>query len=97
MLYDVYDMQTKLTICSIVFFSECKKEVDIVIVLDGSNSIFPWPHIRGFLHRFIEKIEIGPKLSQVSCVLKWTCVLNILMCAAVESNVEKRFGYVTVE
>lgn len=69
MLDDVYNMQTKLTICLIVFFSECKKEVDIVIVLDGSNSIFPWPHIRGFLHRFIEKIEIGPKLSQVSCFL----------------------------
>lgn len=47
--------------------SECGKELDIVIVLDGSNSIYPWPSVTNFLQRFIQKIEIGPKLSQVSC------------------------------
>ncbi|XP_060916805.1 integrin alpha-1 [Labrus mixtus] len=47
---------------------ECGKEMDIVIVLDGSNSIFPWPSITQFLLRFLEKIEIGPKLSQVGIV-----------------------------
>uniref|UniRef100_A0A674P9B6 Integrin, alpha 1 n=1 Tax=Takifugu rubripes TaxID=31033 RepID=A0A674P9B6_TAKRU len=44
---------------------ECAKELDIVIVLDGSNSIYPWPSITNFLERFIQKIDIGPKLSQV--------------------------------
>uniref|UniRef100_A0A8C3AZX9 Integrin, alpha 1 n=1 Tax=Cyclopterus lumpus TaxID=8103 RepID=A0A8C3AZX9_CYCLU len=47
---------------------ECAKELDIVIVLDGSNSIYPWSSIVDFLRRFIENIEIGPKLSQVGIV-----------------------------
>lgn len=47
---------------------ECAKELDIVMVLDGSNSIYPWSSIIDFLRRFIEKIEIGPKLSQVGIV-----------------------------
>ncbi|KAF1377677.1 hypothetical protein PFLUV_G00203230 [Perca fluviatilis] len=47
---------------------ECAKELDIVIVLDGSNSIYPWTSIIDFLRRFIEKIVIGPKLSQVGIV-----------------------------
>ncbi|KAM9840911.1 integrin alpha-1 [Aulostomus maculatus] len=47
---------------------ECAKELDIVMVLDGSNSIYPWTSIIDFLKRFIEKIEIGPKLSQVGIV-----------------------------
>lgn len=41
--------------------------MDIVIVLDGSNSIYPWSSIIDFLRRLIEKIEIGPNLSQVCC------------------------------
>lgn len=52
--------------CFLFFFSDCKDELDIVIVLDGSNSIYPWSSITDFLLRFIEKIKIGPKLSQVS-------------------------------
>ncbi|KAK2819303.1 hypothetical protein Q5P01_024864 [Channa striata] len=47
---------------------ECQKELDIVMVLDGSNSIYPWSSIIDFLRRFIEKIDIGPKLSQVGIV-----------------------------
>ncbi|XP_061656318.1 integrin alpha-1 isoform X2 [Phyllopteryx taeniolatus] len=47
---------------------ECAKELDIVIVLDGSNSIYPWTSIIDFLVRFIENIQIGPKLSQVGIV-----------------------------
>ncbi|XP_051794568.1 integrin alpha-1 [Acanthochromis polyacanthus] len=47
---------------------ECAKELDIVMVLDGSNSIYPWSSITDFLIRFLEKIEIGPKLSQVGIV-----------------------------
>uniref|UniRef100_A0A667Z8Z6 Integrin, alpha 1 n=1 Tax=Myripristis murdjan TaxID=586833 RepID=A0A667Z8Z6_9TELE len=47
---------------------ECAKELDIVIVLDGSNSIYPWSSIVEFLIRFLKNIEIGPKLSQVGIV-----------------------------
>uniref|UniRef100_A0A3P8UE17 Integrin subunit alpha 1 n=1 Tax=Cynoglossus semilaevis TaxID=244447 RepID=A0A3P8UE17_CYNSE len=46
----------------------CAKELDIVMVLDGSNSIYPWNSIIDFLQRFIENIVIGPKLSQVGIV-----------------------------
>ncbi|XP_033845833.1 integrin alpha-1 [Periophthalmus magnuspinnatus] len=47
---------------------ECAKELDIVIVLDGSNSIYPWSSITEFLVRFLSNIAIGPKLSQVGIV-----------------------------
>uniref|UniRef100_A0A8C6SBE9 Integrin, alpha 1 n=1 Tax=Neogobius melanostomus TaxID=47308 RepID=A0A8C6SBE9_9GOBI len=47
---------------------ECAKELDIVIVLDGSNSIYPWSSITHFLVRFLSNIVIGPKLSQVGIV-----------------------------
>uniref|UniRef100_A0A672II73 VWFA domain-containing protein n=1 Tax=Salarias fasciatus TaxID=181472 RepID=A0A672II73_SALFA len=47
---------------------DCGKELDIVLVLDGSNSIYPWSSITDFLIRFLEKMEIGPKLSQVGIV-----------------------------
>ncbi|XP_053196381.1 integrin alpha-1 [Scomber japonicus] len=47
---------------------ECAKELDIVIVLDGSNSIYPWTSIIDFLLRFIAKFEVGPKLTQVGIV-----------------------------
>ncbi|KAM6985261.1 integrin alpha-1 [Aplochiton taeniatus] len=47
---------------------ECANELDIVIVLDGSNSIYPWSSIVEFLLKFLKNIEIGPKLSQVGIV-----------------------------
>uniref|UniRef100_A0A8C7IM54 Integrin subunit alpha 1 n=1 Tax=Oncorhynchus kisutch TaxID=8019 RepID=A0A8C7IM54_ONCKI len=47
---------------------ECAKELDIVMVLDGSNSIWPWNSIIEFLVKFLKNIEIGPKLSQVGIV-----------------------------
>lgn len=50
------------------FVPECGQELDIVMVLDGSNSIYPWSSIIDFLQRLIQKIMIGPKLSQVSCM-----------------------------
>ncbi|XP_053371496.1 integrin alpha-1 [Clarias gariepinus] len=39
---------------------ECTQDMDIVIVLDGSNSIFPWKEITKFLVKFLGKIEIPP-------------------------------------
>ncbi|XP_067106086.1 integrin alpha-1 [Osmerus mordax] len=47
---------------------ECAKELDIVIVLDGSNSIYPWDQVVKFLLKFLKNIEIGPTLSQVGIV-----------------------------
>uniref|UniRef100_A0AAR2KN16 VWFA domain-containing protein n=1 Tax=Pygocentrus nattereri TaxID=42514 RepID=A0AAR2KN16_PYGNA len=39
---------------------ECQQDMDIVIVLDGSNSIYPWEDITRFLEKFLAKIDIGP-------------------------------------
>ncbi|XP_067841718.1 integrin alpha-1 [Heptranchias perlo] len=43
----------------------CKSRLDIVIVLDGSNSIYPWTSVNSFLIKLLEKIEIGPQQTQV--------------------------------
>ncbi|XP_054908607.1 integrin alpha-1 [Poeciliopsis prolifica] len=46
----------------------CSSNLDIVFVLDGSNSIYPWEKIVDFLVRFLERVQIGPKQSQVGIV-----------------------------
>lgn len=40
--------------------------MDIVIVLDGSNSIFPWNPMNEFLQKLIPGLDIGPKSTQVT-------------------------------
>ena len=90
-------------------FPECGKELDIVIVLDGSNSIYPWNSITQFLTRFIETIEIGPKRLQVRCITEWQYflknsdvslkILNISLCTVVSIELWDQtwkiwFGYV---
>ncbi|XP_054466654.1 integrin alpha-2-like [Anoplopoma fimbria] len=46
----------------------CGGPMDIVIVLDGSNSIYPWPPINEFLRKLIPALDIGPKSTQVSVI-----------------------------
>ncbi|XP_047228916.1 integrin alpha-1 isoform X2 [Girardinichthys multiradiatus] len=46
----------------------CSSNLDIVFVLDGSNSIYPWSSIVNFLVRFLDRVKIGPTLSQVGIV-----------------------------
>ncbi|XP_039399347.1 integrin alpha-1 isoform X2 [Mauremys reevesii] len=47
---------------------ECKTQLDIVIVLDGSNSIYPWESVTEFLNRLLKQMDIGPKQTQVGIV-----------------------------
>ncbi|XP_058845353.1 integrin alpha-1 isoform X1 [Acipenser ruthenus] len=47
---------------------ECKTQLDIVIVLDGSNSIYPWNSVIKFLVKLLKSIDIGPNQSQVGIV-----------------------------
>ncbi|XP_028931459.1 integrin alpha-1 [Ornithorhynchus anatinus] len=47
---------------------ECSTQLDIVIVLDGSNSIYPWEKVIEFLKQLLEKMAIGPKQTQVGIV-----------------------------
>ncbi|XP_072920491.1 integrin alpha-1-like isoform X1 [Hemitrygon akajei] len=46
----------------------CKSRLDIVIVLDGSNSIYPWSSVNNFLIKLLEKIEIGHQQTQVAII-----------------------------
>uniref|UniRef100_A0A672ZZT0 Integrin, alpha 2 (CD49B, alpha 2 subunit of VLA-2 receptor), tandem duplicate 2 n=1 Tax=Sphaeramia orbicularis TaxID=375764 RepID=A0A672ZZT0_9TELE len=42
--------------------------MDIVIILDGSNSIYPWEPMTEFLKKLIPSLEIGPSNTQVSVI-----------------------------
>lgn len=39
--------------------------MDIVIVLDGSNSIYPWEPMTAFIQKLIPTLDIGPQSTQV--------------------------------
>lgn len=39
--------------------------MDIVIVLDGSNSIYPWYEVQAFLINILQKFHVGPGQMQV--------------------------------
>lgn len=43
--------------------------MDIIIVLDGSNSIYPWVEVQHFLINILKKFYIGPGQIQVSVSL----------------------------
>ncbi|XP_051923138.1 integrin alpha-2 isoform X2 [Hippocampus zosterae] len=46
----------------------CGGPMDIVIVLDGSNSIYPWAPMREFIEKLLPSLEIGPQNTQVSVI-----------------------------
>ncbi|XP_068127872.1 integrin alpha-1 [Hyperolius riggenbachi] len=47
---------------------ECSTQLDLVIVLDGSDSVFPWPSVNDFLKKLLSKITIHPTQTQVGIV-----------------------------
>uniref|UniRef100_A0AAR2KIA3 VWFA domain-containing protein n=1 Tax=Pygocentrus nattereri TaxID=42514 RepID=A0AAR2KIA3_PYGNA len=49
-------------------FQRCETYMDIVIVLDGSNSIYPWFEVQYFLINILQKFAIGPGQIQVGVV-----------------------------
>nr|XP_055049369.1 integrin alpha-11 [Misgurnus anguillicaudatus] len=49
-------------------FQRCETYMDIVIVLDGSNSIYPWYEVQDFLINVLQKFCIGPGQIQVGIV-----------------------------
>ncbi|XP_076863199.1 integrin alpha-11 isoform X2 [Brachyhypopomus gauderio] len=49
-------------------FQRCETYMDIVIVLDGSNSIYPWFEVQHFLISILQKFSIGPGQIQVGVV-----------------------------
>ncbi|XP_026094298.1 integrin alpha-11-like [Carassius auratus] len=49
-------------------FQRCETYMDIVIVLDGSNSIYPWFEVQDFLINVLQKFYVGPGQIQVGVV-----------------------------
>ncbi|XP_043933260.1 integrin alpha-1 [Protopterus annectens] len=47
---------------------ECKTQLDVVIVLDGSYSIYPWTEVNKFLKNLLSNIDVGPGQNQVGIV-----------------------------
>lgn len=47
------------------FSTGCETYMDIVIVLDGSNSIYPWYEVQDFLINVLQKFYVGPGQIQV--------------------------------
>ncbi|XP_072272789.1 integrin alpha-1 [Pyxicephalus adspersus] len=47
---------------------ECNTQLDLVIVLDGSNSVFPWHGVNTFLTKLLSKMVISPTQTQVGIV-----------------------------
>lgn len=56
---------------SLMTFLACGGPMDIVIVMDGSNSIYPWAPMTLFLQKLIPGLDIGPQNTQVTL-----CFLN---------------------
>uniref|UniRef100_A0A3Q4BSD9 VWFA domain-containing protein n=1 Tax=Mola mola TaxID=94237 RepID=A0A3Q4BSD9_MOLML len=54
----------------------CETFMDIVIVLDGSNSIYPWYEVQDFLINILHKFYIGPGQTQVGVVQYGTKVVH---------------------
>lgn len=56
---------TPLFLISIPLLLGCPTYMDVVIVLDGSNSIYPWSEVQTFLRRLVGRLFIDPEQIQV--------------------------------
>ncbi|XP_068168648.1 integrin alpha-11 isoform X1 [Antennarius striatus] len=54
----------------------CETFMDIVIVVDGSNSIYPWYEVQDFLINILQKFYIGPGQTQVGVVQYGSTVVH---------------------
>ncbi|XP_074851682.1 integrin alpha-2 [Carettochelys insculpta] len=46
----------------------CSSFIDVVVVCDESNSIYPWTAVREFLKKFVQGLDIGPTKTQVGLI-----------------------------
>ncbi|XP_077435338.1 integrin alpha-11-like isoform X2 [Vanacampus margaritifer] len=49
-------------------FQRCETFVDLLMLVDGSNSIYPWADVTDFLVNILRKVNIGPGQTQVGVV-----------------------------
>uniref|UniRef100_A0A8C0BIW5 Integrin alpha-2 n=1 Tax=Buteo japonicus TaxID=224669 RepID=A0A8C0BIW5_9AVES len=47
---------------------KCSSVIDVVVVCDESNSIYPWDAVRAFLKKFIQGLDIGLNKTQVGLI-----------------------------
>uniref|UniRef100_A0A671PS25 Integrin subunit alpha 2 n=1 Tax=Sinocyclocheilus anshuiensis TaxID=1608454 RepID=A0A671PS25_9TELE len=66
----------------------CGGPMDVAIVLDGSNSIYPWPDVRDFLIKLLENLDIGPDKTRVS-IMQYSKDLSFLYHFSSDQNKEK--------
>uniref|UniRef100_A0A9J8C1Y7 Integrin subunit alpha 2 n=1 Tax=Cyprinus carpio carpio TaxID=630221 RepID=A0A9J8C1Y7_CYPCA len=66
----------------------CGGPMDVAIVLDGSNSIYPWPDVRNFLIKLLENLDIGPDKTRVS-IIQYSEDLSFLYPFSSDQNKDK--------
>ncbi|NWU68358.1 ITA2 protein, partial [Pterocles burchelli] len=47
---------------------KCSSVIDIVVVCDESNSIYPWDAVQAFLKKFVQGLDIGLNKTQVGLI-----------------------------
>ncbi|KAK4816947.1 hypothetical protein QYF61_025770 [Mycteria americana] len=47
---------------------KCSSVIDVVVVCDESNSIYPWDAVRAFLKKFVQGLDIGINKTQVGLI-----------------------------
>uniref|UniRef100_A0A8D0GKX2 Integrin alpha-2 n=1 Tax=Sphenodon punctatus TaxID=8508 RepID=A0A8D0GKX2_SPHPU len=47
---------------------KCSSSIDVVVVCDESNSIYPWSAVSAFLKKFAQGLDIGPTKTQVGLI-----------------------------
>ncbi|KAF1532556.1 Integrin alpha-2, partial [Eudyptes moseleyi] len=47
---------------------KCSSVIDVVVVCDESNSIYPWDAVRAFLKKFVQGLDIGLNKTQVGLI-----------------------------
>ncbi|XP_077099168.1 integrin alpha-2 isoform X1 [Siphateles boraxobius] len=66
----------------------CGGPMDVAIVLDGSNSIYPWHDVINFLSKLLENLDIGPDKTRVS-IMQYSEDLSFLYQFSSDQNKEK--------
>ncbi|XP_027898154.1 integrin alpha-11-like isoform X1 [Xiphophorus couchianus] len=66
----------KLTQTIAPALQRCETFMDIVIVLDGSNSIYPWYEVQNFIMNILQKFYIGPGQTQVGVIQYGSTVVH---------------------
>uniref|UniRef100_A0A3B4FAV6 Integrin subunit alpha 2 n=1 Tax=Pundamilia nyererei TaxID=303518 RepID=A0A3B4FAV6_9CICH len=83
---------------------KCGGPMDIVIVLDASNSIFPWEPIVEFLKNLLPALDIGPQSTQVGVIqyavnpkfeFKLNQYQNNKDAISAASNIKQMYGEMT--